>query len=227
MKDFEYAFISECGRRYENEDSFGIWEDKSAGRWLGIVCDGLGGHYFGKQTSQLVTDVIMEYWKNHAEEPDTPEKVVKACKAASRKLDMESKSNNYKETGTTMVMASIHNGKLTVAHIGDSRCYVNRPDEGVVYETKDHVDYSFGWEKVERCFFSFKPEVAVPDVVQLDIRPGDRILLCSDGLYKSMPPEILKARMMDNQPPHQLLDVFAFLCEKNGDDNYTALLNLV
>ena len=52
-------------------------------------------------------------------------------------------------------------------------------------------------------------------------------MLCSDGIYKSMPPEILKARMMDNKSPEQILDVFDFLCEKNGDDNYTAILAIV
>ena len=75
--------------------------------------------------------------------------------------------------------------------------------------------------------FSFKPEAAVPEIKQIKLRPGDRILLCSDGIYKSMPPEILKARMMDNKSPEQILDVFDFLCEKNGDDNYTAILAIV
>ena len=42
-----------------------------------------------------------------------------------------------------------------------------------------------------------------------------------------MPPEILKARMMDDKSPEELLDVYDFLCEKNGDDNYTAILVIV
>jgi protein phosphatase len=42
-----------------------------------------------------------------------------------------------------------------------------------------------------------------------------------------MPPEILKARMMDDKTPEELLDVYAFLCEKNGDDNYTGILAIV
>lgn len=227
MKDFNYASISECGRRYENEDSFGVWEDKDAGRWMGIVCDGLGGHSFGKETSQLVTDAIMEYWKKHADRPDTPEKILRACAYATDALERRTASSHYNNCGTTMVMASIHQGLLTVVHVGDSRCYVNRPGEGIIYETKDHTKLDFGWEVLDRCFFLGKPEAAIPEMVQLDIKKGDRILLCSDGFYKSMPPEILKARMMDDKTPCELLDVLAFLCEKNGDDNYTALLNLV
>ena len=53
---------------------------------------------------------------------------------------------------------------------------------------------------------------------------GDRILLCSDGLYKSMAPYILQARMLDEKPLEDILDVFDFLCQKQGDDNYTAIL---
>ena len=121
-------------------------------------------------------------------------------------------------------MASIEGSKVTIAHIGDSRCYLQRPDEGLLYQTKDHVRIDFGWEVVARCFFSYRPEIAVPDVVQYELRPGDRLLLCSDGLYKSMAPDILLARMMDDKPLADILDVYDYLCEKQGDDNYTAIL---
>ncbi len=47
----------------------------------------------------------------------------------------------------------------------------------------------FGWEIVTKCFFSYRPKVAVPDIQQIKLQAGDRILLCSDGLYKSMAPE--------------------------------------
>ena len=80
--------------------------------------------------------------------------------------------------------------------------------------------------EMQRIFF-YKPEAAVPDIAQFEIKSGDRILLCSDGLYKSMSPEILKARMMDDKTPEEILDVYDFLCEKNGDDNYTAILAIV
>lgn len=126
--------------------------------------------------------------------------------------------------GTTMVMASIENDVATIARIGDSRCYVQRPGEGLLYQTKDHIRLDFGWEIVAKCFFSYNPEVAVPDIRQTKLQTGDRVLLCSDGLYKSMAPDILRARMMDAKPLEEILDVYDFLCEKQGDDNYTAIL---
>ncbi|MGM9802739.1 MAG: hypothetical protein ACI308_01030, partial [Muribaculaceae bacterium] len=81
-----------------------------------------------------------------------------------------------------------------------------------------------GWEVVDRCFFSYRPEVAVPDVVQFKLQAGDRLLICSDGIYKSMAPDVLLARMMDEKPLADILDVYDFLCERQGNDNYTAVL---
>lgn len=94
----------------------------------------------------------------------------------------------------------------------------------MVYQTKDHVNINYGWETVAKCFFYYRPEVAVPDIVQFEIQPGDRILLCSDGLYKCIAPNILKERLMDDKTPEEILDVFDFLCERSGDDNYTAIM---
>lgn len=112
----------------------------------------------------------------------------------------------------------------TIAHIGDSRCYVERPDEGLLYQTKDHIRLEFGWEIIAKCFFSYRPDVAVPDIRRMKLQAGDRILLCSDGLYKSMSPDILRETMRENQPLEQIIDVFDRICEKQGDDNYTAIL---
>ena len=166
----------------------------------------------------------MYYWKKHTDEPDSEEKVKKACAHAMRTLGKKADSLNHCQMGTTMVVASVEGDTVTIAHVGDSRCYLQRPNEGVLYQTKDHVRLDYGWEVIDRCFFSYRDEAAVPDIVQFKLKAGDRILLCSDGLYKSITPDILIARMMDEKPLADILDVYDFMCEKQGDDNYTAVL---
>ena len=75
-------------------------------------------------------------------------------------LDRRAEQFHHCEMGTTMVMASIANNVATIAHVGDSRCYVIRQSSvengekyEKLYQTKDHVRTAFGWEVVSRCFF--------------------------------------------------------------------------
>lgn len=219
-----YATISETGKRQNNEDAFRIVNSKDGNRWLAVVCDGMGGHAMGEVASETVSDAIVDYWKKHTDEPDSKTKVEKGCAHAMRTLDKKADSLSHCQMGTTMVMASIEGDTVTIAHVGDSRCYLLRLDEGLLYQTKDHVRLDYGWEVIDRCFFSYHHEADVPDIVQFKLKAGDRILLCSDGLYKSMAPDILLARMMDEKPLADILDVCDFMCEKHGDDNYTAVL---
>ena len=219
-----YATISETGKRRNNEDAFRIVSSEDGNHWLAVVCDGMGGHAMGEVASETVADAIVDYWKKHADEPDSETKVNNACAHAMRALDKKSDSLNHCQMGTTMVMASIEGDTVTIVHVGDSRCYLQRPDDGLLYQTKDHVRLDYGWEVIDRCFFSYHHEADVPDIVQFKLKAGDRILLCSDGLYKSMAPDILLARMMDEKPLADILDIYDFMCEKQGDDNYTAVL---
>lgn len=222
-----YATLSKVGNRWNNEDAFKVVDHQEDGRWLGVVCDGMGGHANGEVASDTVINAICDYWETHNEEVDGEEKVKNACMAASKAIDSKSDVLHHSEMGTTMVMASIDGDTVTIAHLGDSRCYLQRPDEGIVYQTKDHTELEFGWEVVSRCFFSYRPEIVVPEVKQFMLHKGDRILICSDGLYKSIVPDILKDRMMDDMIPEDILDVYDFLYEKSGDDNYTAILAFI
>lgn len=219
-----YATISETGKRRNNEDAFRIVNSENSNHWLAVVCDGMGGHAMGEVASETVSDTIVDYWKKHTDEPDNEKMVKKACAHAMRALDKKANSLNHCQMGTTMVMASIDGDTVTIVHVGDSRCYLQRLDEGLLYQTKDHVRLDYGWEVIDRCFFSYHHEADVPDIAQFKLKVGDRILLCSDGLYKSMAPDILLARMMDEKPLADILDIYDFMCEKQGDDNYTAVL---
>lgn len=222
--NIKFATISKTGNRRNNEDCFDVIDMPEQNRWMGIVCDGMGGHAHGEIASETVCTVISDYWKEHVATPDCASKVKAVCKKASHAIDRKTKELHYVQMGTTMVMASVENDGVTIAHIGDSRCYLLRPGEGVIYQTQDHVRLDFGWEVVAKCFFSYHSEVAIPDVMQFHLQVGDRILLCSDGIYKSIAPEVLLPKMMEAKPLEEILADFDLLCEKQGDDNYTAVL---
>lgn len=161
-----YATISKEGKRSNNEDFFVVMDQQERGRFWGIVCDGMGGHACGEVASETVAHAVSAYWEQHAEERDSEDKVVGACQEATRAIEQKAREVGLAEMGTTMVMASIEGDIVTIAHVGDSRCYLQRPGQGVVYQTQDHVRLSFGYEIVARSFFSGHPEEAIPDVVQ-------------------------------------------------------------
>lgn len=220
-----YAAISAKGPRPENEDSYRITYNEDNGNWFALIADGLGGHSNGLLCSTLVCDAVSGYY-NRSTETDEAVRARKACRAAAAKVDERAYTMNHVQMGSTLVMADISGDLLTITHCGDSRCYFMRDGE-FVHQTLDHVDNRGGWEIINRCIFTYKPEAAVPDIAQFRVKSGDRILLCSDGLYKSMAPEILKTHLWNDQSPEELLDTYASLCEKYAEDNYTGILAII
>ncbi|MDD6784528.1 MAG: protein phosphatase 2C domain-containing protein [Prevotellaceae bacterium] len=224
MVKIQYATISETGKRKNNEDAFRMVGMPDGNRWLAVVCDGMGGHDKGEVASETVADAIVNYWRKAVDEIDSKDKVEKACLKARVALDKCAFTMGNVKMGTTMVMASIEGDTVTIAHLGDSRCYLMRPGVGLLYLTKDHIRMEYGWEIIDRCFFSYRPEVCIPDVVSFKLKVGDRIMLCSDGLYNSMALETLIEYMMDKKSPNEILDAYRIHCEMRSYDNYTAVL---
>ena len=132
----KYATISKTGRRSNNEDSFKVLEMPEHNRFMGIVCDGMGGHSFGEVASEAVCNAISKYWQENTDTPDSDKKVVMACKKACNAINQKSYDLSHAEMGTTMVMASIEGDKVTIAHVGDSRCYLQRQSEGLLYQPR-------------------------------------------------------------------------------------------
>ena len=66
--------------------------------------------------------------------------------------------------------------------------------------------------------------MALPDIKSIQLQAGDRILLCSDGLYGAIGRGILLGKMMDNKPLEKILDEYDKMCERDGNDNYSAIL---
>lgn len=224
MVKIQYATISETGKRKNNEDAFRMVSMANGNRWLALVCDGMGGHANGEIASKIVADSIVDYWEKTEDEIDSKDKVDKACRKARVALDECSFAMEHVKMGTTMVMASIEGDSVTIAHLGDSRCYLTRPDRGLLYCTRNHIRMECGWEIIDRCFFTYRPEACEPEVVQFKLKVGDRIMLCSDGMYKCMTNKIFLANMMDEKSLDEILDAYRIHCERQGDDNYTAVL---
>ena len=218
---YMYTVFSETGKRIANQDICRVVEMPEENRCLLVVCDGMGGHAMGDAAAETVCNAVCNFWEDNPGKSDCEEKVLTAFAHASEALYYRSRMVRPIEMGTTLVMASVENNTVTIAHCGDSRCYLLRNGE-VVHQTTDHSRP--GTEIVTRCFFSMDPEVAIPDITRIEVEKGDRIFLCTDGVYKAMAPQILAARLQDNKKLENVVDVIKFMCEKFSTDNYSGIL---
>ena len=218
---YMYTIFSETGRRIANQDICRVVEMPEENRCLLVVCDGMGGHAMGDAAAETVCNAVCNFWEDNPGKSDCEEKVLTAFAHASEALYYRSRMVRPIEMGTTLVMASVENNTVTIAHCGDSRCYLLRNGE-VVHQTNDHSRP--GTEIVTRCFFSMEPEVAIPDITRIEVEKGDRIFLCTDGVYKAVAPQILTARLQDNKTLEDVVDVIKFMCEKFSTDNYSGIL---
>ena len=215
-----YIQFSEIGPRQNNEDCCCILEIPSK-RTLFVVCDGMGGHFGGEIASRTVCDAFMTYWKEH-DEPYSHKKLINATKAASDALDERS---GMGEMGTTLVMASVEDQQATIAHAGDSRCYVIDIRGNVKYRTIDHVDCNpFGSSEITRAFFTGHPESAIPDVKIIQLEPLDRILLCTDGLYNAIDDETLLHTLQCAKDVEQVAEKYRLTCSEKANDNFTGII---
>ena len=225
MSKVRYASFSECGNRRNNEDYCQIVANPDDGHYLFVCCDGMGGHAMGEVASQVVATTICEYWEQ-ASFADGVETVLQAAfRLASEALDAKADVLHKVEMGTTMVLAAIYNDKITIAHCGDSRCYLLRPNVGIVYRTEDHIEQSVWGDYINRSFFSDHRQNANVEIRQFDLQPDDRVFLCTDGVSSYVNPDILRDRLMDEKSPEEVIDIVKFLCEKsNTPDNYSGIL---
>lgn len=233
-------------KRDGNEDQFLI--DESLG--LYIVCDGMGGHAAGEVAAARAIEYATEYLSANAnvleeatEKPDGYFRVLKIAEEAVQTASQEvhrlaSSSAEYAGMGTTMTLLMIVDDKAVMAHVGDSRLYLKRA--GDIHQlTVDHtlanelrLAGGLTREEAETSRYqhvltrSIGPhEFVVVDTLLFDLLPGDRFLLCSDGLSNYFKDPSVVASFL-SQPeivaePDPLID---FARRSGGADNITAVV---
>lgn len=197
------CLISSQGGRNENQDSCETVDTKY-GRLL-IVCDGMGGGPSGKLASSLAVDAIIRNVNSLSEAETDISKILEgAIKAANQALRDNIKENRANTgMGTTAVVALVSKYCITVGHVGDSRFYQLRGTgkKCMVFRTTDH---SLVMQLVKETGISeeearlttpsniitralgTQDEVEV-EINELPYKSGDRLVLCSDGIWGAMP----------------------------------------
>ncbi|MEC7820526.1 MAG: protein phosphatase 2C domain-containing protein [Actinomycetota bacterium] len=182
-----WTVASECGPvREKNEDSIYPSVSGSTTETLyAAVCDGLGGYTGGNIASKLAIEKIQ------TNNPDLENVIINADK---RILEYQISSPEHSNMGTTMTLISIENsGKLKLAHIGDTRCYIlsNRSLHQI---STDHVVSGFNNMLTQALGTGKKLE---PEIVDFQLSVGDVVLLCSDGFYNEVSESYIKRKLSE------------------------------
>jgi len=189
--------------RTQNQDHYNITK-LSREQLLVIVCDGMGGARSGNIASSMAVEVFVGEVKRAVRSNMKPDKIdtmlKNALELANKAVYEQSQlSEEYQGMGTTLVAAFFQKERLTVANVGDSRAYLLNRD-GVEAITTDHSLVELMVQRGELTRETAKTfpgknlitravgtESAVEcDLYHVQLRKGDNILLCSDGLSNQL-----------------------------------------
>jgi len=221
-----YSHIGQVRNR--NEDSLIV------GSGYAVVADGMGGHSKGDVASLMAVSAIKREIEQSKEKEDA--KILKqAVERANSEIYKYALENNFKgDMGTTVVACLWRNNTITIANVGDSRCYCigNRKIERV---TKDHslvqqlVDIGeITEEEAEKRTdknvilraVGCDRDVCV-DIFQREIKSGDIYLLCSDGMSNLVNEEEFVDGTADGDLQKALEKLVALANSRGGSDNIT------
>lgn len=246
---------SDRGRvRPSNEDSFTVRLTASGQSALCVVADGMGGCNAGEVASDLAVSVIEADalgWLERAGEgagdgydivEDAPEALAGAVLKANRQVYESSKQDPAMAgMGTTVTAALLAAGRLSLAHVGDSRAFLIRDGE-VSQVTADHSvvaellrNGSLTELEAERHphrniltrALGTDPVVAV-DLWQEQLVSGDVIILCSDGVTRHVDRQDLARLTAGIVDPGLAASMIIDLANtRGGSDNLTAVVIIV
>ena len=182
------------------------------------VLDGLGGEESGEKASFIGALGLKRY-----DDDGRISDVEGYVDLINRSVIKEAAKNDIGAMGTTFVMVHIDEYRATIANVGDSRAYLLQNGE-VAYQTEDHIEHSVWGDFINRSFFSYQPSKAEVEIQHFELKQGDRIFLCTDGVSSYCDPSILTDRLVDDKSPDDIADVIMFLCEKFSKDNYTGII---
>lgn len=232
----EYWGGTDTGRRrLNNEDAWLVDETLDAA----ILADGVGGASCGEVGSAVTIQTVAEYLRAPEAGLSAEEVAKAAIRAANRRvIETAREQRECDGMGSTVVLALWRLPEIVIANVGDSRAYLYRAGE----LRQLSYDQNFANELRTKLGFSEERVRAIPNgnvlmmavgsFEQVLIRthvarlePGDRILLCSDGLHRPVDHAVITRILGEQTSLREKVErLIACANEKGGRDNVTAVL---
>ena len=227
----EFGHLSHVGLRRElNEDTY--FGDAELGLWL--VADGMGGHEFGEVASALARDAVVR-------EVRAGRPLAEAIRRADEDIIRHSRQRAESlPMGTTMVALRLQDHRFELAWVGDSRAYLWNEqlrqlssDHSYVQELIDQGAITAEQARahphrnvVTQALGVTDPQNLKVETLAGDLRPGQQLLLCSDGLTEEVDDgKIADVLACDDCSAQECVDsLVAAALDGGGSDNVTVLL---
>ncbi len=217
-----------------------------------IVADGMGGHAAGEVASDMAVQTVRTTLegarKEIAEFAESPDEAARkalielletSVRAAHRSVyERGSRESDKHGMGTTLEVVLMAGSEAFIAHVGDSRTYLVR-ENSAVQITTDHtvaevlvIEGKLSAEEAQMSplrtilvnAIGVAAEVGI-EMVHVQLRDRDQLLLCSDGLHDYFPSEQeLAERISSNQPTQALAELVELAKERGGHDNITGII---
>jgi protein phosphatase len=206
------------------------------------VCDGMGGAAAGEVASELAVNILYEKLLEGSpprDHDDLARRLVRAVEAAGLRIYSEAKlDRQHRGMGTTATVAALLDEYLFLAQVGDSRAYVLRGDR-LVQVTRDQSlvnQLIEAGQLTEEEAENFEHNniilqaLGTADSVQVDLtyvqlRRGDTLMMCSDGLSGMVRFDELREGLMANDDPANACQVLVDRANQaGGHDNITCIV---
>lgn len=236
------------GARSSQQDAFGF-SDKddlafvAHGGVLAVVADGMGGMAHGGEASHMAVRAFLRAYMAKSTDETVPSALRRALDEANEAVISLAYQADEENVGTTMVAAVIHGDALHWVSVGDSRLYLWR-DRQLTQLTEDHIyandlDRDAANGNISREDAENHPErrsltsylgLTPLDLIDHNPQPfplfgGDRLLLCSDGLYVALvESEIAPLFNRDAQQAAEDLVALVLAKSRQGQDNLTVAI---
>lgn len=236
MTSLKWGSATDVGMvRETNQDSFLIADN------LYAVADGMGGHAGGEVASATAVEILESSFSG---EHDIPSLLEAVRRANAKVWDKAQLDENLHNMGTTLTAVSLLHDEelnrevLAVVNVGDSRGYLLRNDE-FTQITKDHslVEEMMAAGEITAEEAETHPRrniltraLGVEPTVEVDLErivpePGDRILLCSDGLTREIHDDQVAATLRRLKNPDEAAkELVARAKQSGGHDNITVVI---